>query len=259
MIDKVRSLRTHIQNLGVWGAIVYNFFHLFGKLIRNNQCYRLISKYSNFPLLCRPNSSDVNVFYQIFVIREYACLDDIENPHLIIDCGANAGFSSAYFLSKYPATKLIAIEPDIENFKILEKNLIPYGDRVKLINAAIWSHNTNLTYDSSSLGKKQEWSRRLHETKSGESVNIHAIDLNSVLMDSRNDSISILKIDIEGAEKAVFSTNYESWLSCVNNLAIELHGPGAKTIFKMAVNENVFDFSESGELTICRRKVQAKD
>lgn len=37
--------------------------------------YRLLSKDSAFPLLCRPDTSDARVFEQIFVQREYACLD----------------------------------------------------------------------------------------------------------------------------------------------------------------------------------------
>jgi hypothetical protein len=42
-------------------------------------------------------SSDLHVFRQIFVEREYGCLDDLADVRLIIDCGANAGYSSGSF------------------------------------------------------------------------------------------------------------------------------------------------------------------
>ncbi len=254
MIRRINSLFLHIRNLGAWGALVYNAQHVRDRFFIIHQPFKLVSRFSKFPLICRPNSSDISVFYQIFVIREYSCLDDIENPQLIIDCGANVGYSSAYFLSKYPAAKLIAIEPDSDNFHILKKNLSHYGDRVKLLNTAIWSQRVGLKYDRSTLGAKQEWARQLHETDIGEIPDVQAIDIGTILSESGENSISILKIDIEGAEKAVFSSNIESWISNVDNLVIELHGSAAKSIFSKAITKGNFTCSQSGELTICNKR-----
>src|SRR5262245_19974039 len=62
------------------------------------------------PLWMRPNTSDIAVFYQIFVDREYA-LDNLpqntwlmkryrqisaSNRPLILDCGANIGLSAIW-------------------------------------------------------------------------------------------------------------------------------------------------------------------
>lgn len=251
---RINSLRTHFENLGASGTIVYNIQHLRDSLFHIRHPFKLISRFSQYPLICRPNSSDISVFYQIFVLREYACLDEIRNPDLIIDCGANVGYSSAYFLSKYPFAKLIAIEPDPDNFIVLKKNLSQYGKRVKLLNSAIWSQSIELSYDKSTLGARQEWARQLHETKSDELNDIKAIDIGSVLLESGHDSISILKIDIEGAEKAVFSLNYETWLPYVENLVIELHGSTAKKIFSKVITDTNFNCTQSGELTCCTRK-----
>src|SRR4051794_1732111 len=73
------------------------------------------AKYANFPLYCRPNTTDHAVFRQIFVDREYRCLDEVKDAQLIIDCGANVGYSSAFFLSRFPKSHLVAVEPDPEN------------------------------------------------------------------------------------------------------------------------------------------------
>jgi FkbM family methyltransferase len=82
------------------------------------------------------------VFAQIFIQREYSCLDDlsVSNVDLVIDCGANVGYSSAYFLSRFPECNIICVEPDPSNFRSLEENMAPYKDRVKLINSGVWSH-----------------------------------------------------------------------------------------------------------------------
>src|SRR5712692_3216497 len=45
------------------------------------------------------DSSDMSVFHQIFIIEEYSGLRDLGNVSLVLDLGANVGFSSAYLLS----------------------------------------------------------------------------------------------------------------------------------------------------------------
>jgi FkbM family methyltransferase len=45
-----------------------------------------------YPLWCRPGSSDASAFYQIFILRDYTWLDDVLDPGLVIDCGANVGY-----------------------------------------------------------------------------------------------------------------------------------------------------------------------
>src|SRR5262245_9783341 len=74
---------------------------------------------SMHPLFVRRGSSDLSVFDQIFIQREYACLDDLTGVRLIIDCGANVGYSSAYLLSRHPNSRIIAVESDPENFAML--------------------------------------------------------------------------------------------------------------------------------------------
>ena len=101
---------------------------------------------SMHPLFIRHGTSDLQVFDQIFVECEYRCLDDLTQVELIIDCGANVGYSSAYFLSRFPNSRIVAVEPDPENFEMLSRNLAPYGRRVNLVHAGIWSHATRLGF-----------------------------------------------------------------------------------------------------------------
>ena len=57
--------------------------------------------------------------------------DDVPNVDLIVDCGANAGFASAFLLSRFPDASLYAIEPDPGN-RALERNLAPCGSRARV-------------------------------------------------------------------------------------------------------------------------------
>ncbi len=216
--------------------------------------YKLHPKNAQYPLLCRPNTSDIFVFDQIFIEREYSCLDHLTNVDLILDCGANVGYSSAYFLSRFPAATIIAIEPDPANFAQLEKNLAPYGDRTKIIYAGLWSHPANLKIQYAT----EEWGTQVRECHPNETPDLQATDIATILRLSGKDRISILKVDIEGAEAIVFSQNYESWLPKVDNLVIELHDNSnfgqASEIFFNAIADQPFNLSECGELIVCTSK-----
>ena len=92
------------------------------------------------PVTARLNgSSDMDVFHQIFQFDEYACVRNISSPRLILDLGANVGYSSAYLLSCFPGATVVAVEPDPGNFELCRRNLAPYGDRAKLVPGAAWS------------------------------------------------------------------------------------------------------------------------
>lgn len=219
----------------------------------------LRSRLAAYPLLCRPHTSDILVFDQIFIEREYQRLDNITAPRLIFDCGANVGYSSAYFLSRFPEAQLIAVEPDDRNFSILQHNLRPFGDRATAYQTAIWSHAARLTLTTQDFRDGAEWSRQVRECQPGE-AGFEAIDLGTLFARSGQPRISLLKMDIEGAEAGVFSRNVEPWLTKVDNIAIELHsdspfGDASKAFFS-AIEGRGFKVETMGELTLCFRSTR---
>lgn len=218
---------------------------------------RLVTDHALFPVYYRSRSSDLRVFDQIFIEREYACLDNLENVGLVLDCGANVGYSSAYFLSQFTSCTVVAIEPDVRNFAVLAKNLLPYGDRAKLLNAGIWSSVARLRIAPDVYRDGLEWSRQVVECDSADVDAIPAISITEVLRQSNAERISLLKVDIEGAEAVVFGPGSEDWLDRVDNIAIELHDDtlfgNASATFLTAIANMPFLISRSGELTICRR------
>lgn len=218
-----------------------------------NQLSRLTSKYLLHPVFARRGTSDFLVFNQVFVGREYRCLDQVESPRLIIDCGANVGYTSAYFLSQFPTATVIAVEPDPGNFDMLLRNVSYYGDRCIPIKAAVWPFDERLEFQSSTLVEGSEWGRavqRRHRKDSSESI--ETINIPKLIELSGQERISVLKIDIEGAERELFSFGFSEWIDRVDNIAIELHGEECADRFfeAIAIRETQMAMSNCGELTV---------
>ena len=79
---------------------------------------------------------------------------------------------------------------------------------------------------------------------------IEAITFTDLVKDFNLSTIDILKIDIEGSEKEVFSEGYEPWLKKTKCLIIEVHDGlkkgCSKSVFKATTYFN-FSFKRSGE------------
>lgn len=197
------------------------------------------------PLQLRSYTSDIFTFWQIFINKEY----DIPfktKPNLIIDGGANVGYSAVFFANKFPEAKIIAIEPERTNFEILRKNTDDYQN-IELINSGIWNKNTYLKIQDSGVSKD---AFMVDEVDSNERGSFKAVTIGEILRKSGFDEIDILKLDIEGAEKEVFYNNYDEWLNKVKILIIELHDrmkKGCSDTFFSAIKQYTFNMTFCGE------------
>lgn len=240
-----------ITTLGLWQFLFYKLQLLRLRFLPTKKPVSVFSKLVKYSFKFRPGTSDHAVFFQIFVHRVYGCLDKFRDVKLIIDCGANVGYASVYLLNRFPQSRIIAVEPDSDTFAVLKTNLAPYTGRFRAICSAVWSHPAGLVFSGSQPGF--EWTNSVRPPSNSEPANLMATDIRTLLEGSGAERISILKIDIEGAESVVFSSNYENWIRRVDNLVIELHGEECRSIFETAVADERFAISQSGELTVCTR------
>lgn len=150
---------------------------------------------------------------------------------------------------------VIAIEPDHENVALLRRNLAPYGERARVLHAGLWPTTATLAIDAGSYRDGRQWSRQVRETS--ESIrSVPGLDIPTILAQVGDARVSLLKIDIEGAEAMVFAGR-PSWLERIDAIAIELHddsrfGPASEVFFS-AIEGQGFNLRHSGELTLCER------
>jgi FkbM family methyltransferase len=249
----VATLRTYARAIGWSAALKLRFCDLRARIRAGGaSCLKLKPTNSAHPVLMRTRTSDREVLGQVFIQREYEALR-LNQPKMILDLGANVGYSSAYFLSRYPTASVLAIEPDHGNYAVCCQNLEPYGSRAKVVHGAAWSERSKLVVDRGTWRDGREWTAQVRLAKEGNvsSESVDGYDMLSLVGLSGATEIDLLKIDIEKSELELFSRNTESWLPRIRNLCIELHGPDCEAIFFRALADYFYDLSQTGELTVC--------
>lgn len=205
-------------------------------------------KFLLHPVKLRARTSDPFIFRQIMIEDEYCPLKDLRITTMI-DLGANIGLSSAWFLSRFPDANAFAVEASPENYASCCENLKSYGNRARVVHGAAWSKAATLVLRRG----KHCSTNQVRETECngiGE-FPVQAWGVANLVEMSGFSQIDLLKIDIEGAEEAIFSADVSGWLPCVRNLCIELHGEGCRDTFFGALAGYDFGHAISGELDLC--------
>lgn len=221
--------------------------HLFEKDLPGIQC-----------CVRKNNSSDIQVFGQVFAEKEYGALvkkilDTGKNSviKLIIDAGANVGYTSLFLHQYFPDACYVVIEPDEKNFEQIRKNF----SKNKLTNtemhlAGLWSSDRYLKVNRDSFGGK-EWG--FYVTEADSPTKLKGISLSTLLERSAFPLIDILKIDIEGGEKEIFSKEeiITPILQKTRFIAIEIHdGLADRQHILSILEKNNFSWFDHEELTI---------
>lgn len=202
------------------------------------------------PIYLRKNTSDIPTFQSIFTYKEYE-VDLNFVPWSIIDAGANVGLAAIYFANKYAKSRIVSIEPEKTNFGVLERNTKDYKNILPIKKALSSQSNNIINIVDNGLGnwgfitETKEMSRGKNVTDFAETITIE-----DIMKQHDMEYIDILKIDIEGAEKDVFETNYQYWLPKTRCLMVELHDrltPGSSKVVFKAVSEYDFSYVQSGE------------
>lgn len=171
----------------------------------------------------RPCDSDLYVASQIFTESGYdfgskitsglnrvakAWLAEGIQP-VIIDAGANVGYSSLFFSAQYPDAKVIALEIEPQTFAMLRKN-VAGCPRIKPSLAALWSHDDGVDFHS---GAHQSWSNFVSDKQATDvGGRTPSVRLDQLLL--ANERALVIKLDIEGAEREACSVKPEVLRTC---------------------------------------------
>ncbi|MBR0656969.1 FkbM family methyltransferase [Plastoroseomonas arctica] len=165
------------------------------------------------PIRIRPLDSDPFVASQIFGWKDYqldaALLAGLHalarrqraqgHQPLIIDAGANVGYSALYFAAMFPEALVVAIEPDAVTFAELRANAAR-EPRIHPVHGALWSHENGVNLGGAP--GDGSWSRQVADGGS-----VPSRRLASLVAAVPGGYPLIVKLDIEGAERTVFESD----------------------------------------------------
>ena len=148
---------------------------------------------------------------------------DKEEP-TIVDLGAHIGMSVLYFKMLFPKAKIIAYEPILANFVLLEKNIRENQlEGVELIRAVVAPKSGSLViHEPSGEGAWKSGAgiipRGWKNIQDGTEIRVEAIGIREILQNK----VDFLKMDIEGMEYEVIR-NMGPNIGNVGSMLVEVH------------------------------------
>lgn len=234
----VKRLNNNVQEAKVLGLSVmmrhvYRSNALSGGA---NGCRKIDTKIG--PVFLRPHDSDNIVLTKIFVDREYdldripqgariratyeRILAEGKTP-LIVDAGANIGLAARFFAMAYPRARIVSVEPDPSNCAVCRRNVEGFPN-IEVIEAAIGAESGFVALESET---NASWATRTQRAEQGQPV----VTIADICARHPGSELLVVKIDIEGFESDLFSSNTE-WADQAGAIIIEPHDwmmPGAGT------------------------------
>ncbi len=213
----------------------------------------------DYEVSLRLGTTDIPTFEQVFVRQEYESPNLPATAKTIIDLGANVGLATVFFAQKYKGAKILAVEPEAENFRALENNVRALGNRVSTLKGAVWHEDgeINLNVDAEDGSPLGSWGVQVSAQAWKGSGATPCWKLSTLMEKFAFDEVDILKIDIEGAELELFSEKPELWLTKAKLIVVETHDrfrPGSDQAVHKALATNFDELPSNGENLYFRRK-----
>jgi FkbM family methyltransferase len=203
-------------------------------------------------LFARRFHTDIAVLWGAFKKRE--CDVALSRPpRLIVDGGANVGFTTVFYASKYPDAKVVAVEPDRENFELMRRNCRMFPN-VLLMQGGLWNSDTHLEIENPGVAS---WSFRLRETPAPTPNSVKGITIRKILCQCNAAEIDILKLDIEGAEEFLFAEGCDDWIGNVRTIVIEVHNQACRDAVFKATSQHAFTMSKQHEKLVFMKDIIA--
>src|SRR5258706_2839419 len=143
-------LPVNYSNFLSWAdkKLFFNLSH--GKIKRNEIVSINVRTAGKLPVYLRNNNIDAGVFSCAFFKQYHLPPKKLRANAIIADLGSHIGLTMRHLKYLYPASRILGVELDHENYMLAEKNLAGIDDCI-LVNAAIWYTDgfVNYTGDNS--------------------------------------------------------------------------------------------------------------
>ncbi len=172
-------------------------------------------------LLRSDGGSDGFIHGEVFH-HEYYSLPLASPPMTILDLGANIGLASVYFSRRYPEALLAFVEPMPDNLRVLARNLELNGIEATVFPAAVDVEDGRQQMEITGM----DYGHKIADatlTRCEGSLEVAALSVSTILRRLGWERVGLLKVDIEGHEKNLFSGDC-NWLNSVDAMCIECHG-----------------------------------
>jgi FkbM family methyltransferase len=164
----------------------------------------------------------------VLVLDEYADVSDdlrrriVDDAPVIVDGGANVGSFALFVKSKFPHARVASIEASPSTYRVLADNVALSGFRDwKAYNCALWDRDGSVEFSDDNRASAN--SSVAGDPGGGAPLRVPARRLDSLLEELFPATrISLLKLDIEGAEERVLQSVRGS-LSMVDSIVVEVH------------------------------------
>lgn len=194
------------------------------------------------PLTIRPGTAAASTVVSNIIRKEYGFIKPTLEPFWMVDAGAYIGDTSAYFLSQFPNLRVIALEPNPINYVAMLQNLSPYGDRAILLNKGLFSQDKGLRFSGSGTAGTVG-------DIGGSSV--ECVSIPSILETYSVSNLDILKMDIEGVEDEIFSSDPGKWLPLVGMIIVEIHSPEKLVVIRKILGQYHFTMTRYRSVWYC--------
>lgn len=161
------------------------------------------------------------LFDEIYMQGIYLFRSANERPN-IIDCGANIGLATAFFLTQYRDATVTAFEPDSEAFLFLDRNReVNRWAGVTLHRTAVHREvGARAFYSHAQASVVSSFRRGLGGPAPSQVLEIPTVRLSSYI----ERRVDLLKLDVEGSEIPVFEDLAESdKMRLIDQIIMEYH------------------------------------
>lgn len=165
----------------------------------------------------------ITFFRDIFIRDVYHLKEfSLKQNSIILDIGSNIGMFVLFVKTFYRDSKIIAYEPEKENFNLLKENIMLNNiDNCICHNKAVWKKSGQTRFiigDNIAVGHID------YQNSSGtKGIMVECLSLEDVFKIDNIRHCDLLKLDCEGAEYDILFNSENKIFDKISNITIEVH------------------------------------